>query len=163
MKAQHKIADWKQAVEAVSHWQQEGLKVIFTNGCFDILHYGHVRYLEEAKALGDRLVIGINADASVRILKGQDRPINPLHARQYVLAALSGVDLVVAFEEETPYALIKSLSPDVLVKGGDYEADEIVGADLVAAQGGEVHVLEYHAGYSTSNIASKIHSSNSPK
>ena len=130
-----------------------GKRTVFTNGCFDIVHVGHVRYLREAKALGDILVIGLNSDASVGRLK-QGRPVNPENQRAEVLASLAMVDYVTIFSEDTPYELIKSLRPDVLVKGGDWKKEDIVGADLVA----EVHSLPFTAGISTTNIIKKIQS-----
>jgi D-beta-D-heptose 7-phosphate kinase/D-beta-D-heptose 1-phosphate adenosyltransferase len=131
----------------------QGKRTVFTNGCFDIVHVGHVRYLREAKALGDILVIGLNSDASVRQLKN-GRPINPEDQRAEVLASLAMVDYVTIFSEDTPYELIKSLNPDVLVKGGDWKKEDIVGADLVP----EVHSLPFTAGISTTNIINKIQS-----
>ena len=136
--------------------------MVFTNGCFDILHAGHVTYLEAAAALGDILVVGINSDSSVRGLKGPDRPIVPEDERALVIAALRAVDHVVLFSEETPYELIRIVQPDVLVKGGDYdpEATEgpryIVGSDIVKAQGGTVQVINLVDGVSTTNIVARI-------
>ena len=129
-----------------------GKKIVFTNGCFDILHLGHVQYLSQAKDLGDILVIGLNSDLSVKRLKGETRPVNPEHARALVLAALQFVDYVILFEEGTPFELIQKIIPDVLVKGGDYQKDQIVGADIVTANGGEVVVLDFVDGYSTTHI-----------
>jgi D-beta-D-heptose 7-phosphate kinase/D-beta-D-heptose 1-phosphate adenosyltransferase len=129
-------------------------KTVFTNGCFDILHYGHVCYLQKARALGSRLIVGLNSDESVAKLKGRSRPINPLHARKALLEALSCVDLVVPFEETTPIELIKSIRPDILVKGGDYSAGDIVGREYA----GETVVLPYITGFSSTNLLSRIHS-----
>ena len=129
---------------------------MLTNGCFDILHADHVAYLEEARALGDRLVVAVNDDASVARLKGEGRPINSLARRQAVLAALACVDWVTAFGEDTPEALLARVRPDVLVKGGDYRLDEVVGADLVATWGGEVRVLQHVDDVSTSAIVERI-------
>jgi D-beta-D-heptose 7-phosphate kinase/D-beta-D-heptose 1-phosphate adenosyltransferase len=131
----------------------QGKRTVFTNGCFDIVHVGHIRYLREAKALGDILVIGLNSDASVGRLK-QGRPVNPEDQRAEVLASLAMVDYVTIFNEDTPYELIKSLMPEVLVKGGDWKKQDIVGADLVA----EVHSLPFTAGISTTNIIKRIQS-----
>ena len=131
-------------------------KVVFTNGCFDILHVGHVKYLQEAKAQGDILVVGINADASVRKLKGAERPIQNEEDRGEVLSALACVDFVAIFEEDTPENLIKLLKPDVLVKGGDWKVDQIVGSDFVMSYGGKVKSLQFVKGKSTTNIVSKI-------
>lgn len=133
-----------------------GKKIVFTNGCFDILHVGHVCYLEEARNLGDYLVIGVNADASVSRLKGPSRPINPLQQRMMVLAALQSVDAVIPFSEDTPYELIKALSPDLLVKGGDWKVEDIVGSELVLAKGGQVLSLPFTEGWSTTYIEQKI-------
>jgi D-beta-D-heptose 7-phosphate kinase/D-beta-D-heptose 1-phosphate adenosyltransferase len=127
-----------------------------TNGCFDILHAGHVTYLQQAAKLGDRLVIAVNDDASVRRLKGKDRPVNNLQSRMTVLAALECVDWVVPFTEETPARLIEKLSPDVLVKGGDYKPDEIAGAEHVRKKGGQVIVLDFVQGHSTTAIIDGI-------
>ena len=138
---------------------REGLKnkrVVFTNGCFDILHVGHIRYLEEASKLGDVLIVGLNSDESVRRLKGPDRPINNEHDRADVLCALRSVGYVVVFSEDTPYELISSIMPDVLVKGGDYSIEQIVGRDIVENNGGEVVVLPFVEGKSTTNIITKI-------
>ncbi len=135
--------------------QREDKKVVFTNGCFDILHAGHVKYLEEAKSFGDILVLGLNADSSVKRLKGESRPINRQEDRASVLAALESVDFVVIFEEDTPYELIKLVKPDVLVKGGDYEGKEIVGADIAK----ETRLVEFVAGKSTTTIIERAQSS----
>jgi len=153
---QHKIRGWSAAREQVRSWRQAGEKVVFTNGCFDLLHYGHFHYLAEAADLGDRLVIGLNSSASVSRLKGPHRPIQDDSTRQTALAALSFVDLVVSFEEDTPLKLITSLLPDFLVKGGDYRPEEVVGASEVTAAGGEVVVLDFVPGYSTTRIEQKI-------
>lgn len=129
-----------------------GKKIVFTNGCFDILHSGHVMYLKEARSQGDFLVVGLNSDASVRRLKGPERPINLEEDRKYVLENLKSVDLVQIFDEDTPLELIKKIKPDVLVKGGDWKIDQIVGSDFVIANGGEVKSLNFKDGYSTSKI-----------
>jgi rfaE bifunctional protein nucleotidyltransferase chain/domain len=143
--------------EQCETWRANGEKIVFTNGVFDLLHPGHVLYLKEAADLGDRLVVGLNADQSVKQLnKGPERPIQDQDARATILAALSSVDAVVLFEEETPLHLIESLRPDTLVKGGDYTIDQIVGADLVMKNGGQVKQLQFVAGYSTTNIEQKI-------
>lgn len=139
-------------------WQNEGLKCVFTNGCFDILHEGHVRYLEEARLLGDKLIVGLNGDQSVRRLKGPTRPINFQQSRAMVLSALQSVDAVVIFEEDTPENLIQKLNPEVLVKGGDWRVDQIVGADQVLNRGGQVFSLTFHQGFSTSLIVQKMKS-----
>lgn len=131
-------------------------RVVFTNGCFDILHRGHVQYLYAARALGDALVVGVNSDASVRRLKGPGRPAVPLEDRMFVLAGLGCVDAVTPFYEDTPRALIAALLPDVLVKGGDYEPHEVVGADEVTKAGGEVIILPFVEGRSTTTIIRKL-------
>jgi len=131
-------------------------KVVFTNGCFDILHIGHLRYLEEAKKLGDILVVGVNSDESVKRLKGEKRPINKLNERMEMLAGLKPVDYVTYFEEDTPYNLIKLLLPSVLVKGGDWKVDEIIGSDIVLGNKGEVFSLNFEENFATTNIIEKI-------
>lgn len=130
----------------------EEKSIVFTNGCFDILHAGHVTYLQEAKTLGDILIVGLNSDASVRRLKGELRPINTQDDRACVLDALRSIDYVVVFDEDTPYDVIKSVQPDVLVKGGDYAVDDIVGGDIVRERGGNVRVLPFVQGKSTTAI-----------
>jgi len=130
-------------------------KIIMTNGCFDLLHAGHVTYLEQAKALGDRLIVAVNSDASVKRLKGESRPINGLKERMTVLSALACVDWVVAFEEETPERLYCRLLPDVLVKGGDYTPDQVAGGDCVIKAGGEVKILQFVDGQSTTSMINK--------
>ena len=134
----------------------EGKKVVFTNGCFDLIHRGHVEYLYFARKQGDVLVVGINSDESVRRLKGKGRPLSSLTDRMYVLASLEPVDFVVPFEEDTPYELIKDVLPDVLVKGRDYRPDEVVGRDIVEGRGGKLVLAEYLEGYSTSGLIRKI-------
>lgn len=136
--------------------ENQGKKIVFTNGCFDIIHKGHVSYLNEAKKLGDLLVIGLNSDASVKRLKGPERPINNEVDRQFVMSNLKAVDFVEIFEEDTPLALILKIKPQVLVKGGDWKIEQIVGAQEVIAQGGEVFSLNFVDGYSTSSIITKI-------
>ena len=133
-------------------WRTYSQKTVFTNGVFDIIHPGHMTYLAEAAGLGQRLIVGVNTDESVRRLKGDSRPIMPLEARMKLLASLFFVDGVVAFDGDTPLDIIKVLKPDVLVKGGDYSVDEIVGADEVRAMGGEVCVLPFVEGYSSTSI-----------
>lgn len=136
--------------------QNRNKKIVFTNGCFDILHLGHVEYLNEARALGDVLIIGLNSDESVRRLKGPDRPINNEHDRKSMLLNLRAVDCVQIFNNETPLEIIKLISPDILVKGGDWKADQIVGSDVVLAKGGLVLSLMFKDGYSTSNLISAV-------
>ncbi|MBQ6157083.1 MAG: D-glycero-beta-D-manno-heptose 1-phosphate adenylyltransferase [Bacteroidales bacterium] len=131
-------------------------KIVFTNGCFDVLHFGHVHYLLQAKELGDILVVGLNSDDSVRRLKGPSRPINGEKERAFVLAALTCVDYVVVFEEDTPKELIETVRPDVLVKGGDYALDQIVGADFVTRNGGSVTTLPFVEGFSSTRIIEQL-------
>ena len=151
--AEEKIAfDWAVADERVRGWRAQGLRVGFTNGCFDILHPGHVKVLAKARGECDRLVVGLNGDGSVRRLKGEGRPIQDVHARADVLAALEAVDLVVVFDEDTPLELIKRLRPTVLVKGGDYRKEDVVGREVVEADGGEVVLVDLVPGHSTSDI-----------
>ncbi len=133
-----------------------GRRVVFTNGVFDLLHPGHARYLQQARALGDLLVVGINSDRSVRANKGPERPITPEAERAEVLAALACVDCVTVFDEETPYLIIQALQPDVLVKGADWAADAIVGRDIVEARGGKVVRMAVEQGHSTTSIVNKI-------
>jgi len=134
-------------------------KIVFTNGCFDLLHPGHIQYLNDAKALGDILIIGLNSDASVKRLKGESRPLNNEKDRKFILENLKSVDKVELFNEDTPLNLIKKIKPDVLVKGGDYKPDEIVGSAFVKENGGEVKCLSFLEGYSTTNLISAIKSS----
>jgi D-beta-D-heptose 7-phosphate kinase/D-beta-D-heptose 1-phosphate adenosyltransferase len=137
---------------------RQGRSVVFTNGCFDLLHRGHVHMLREAKARGDVLIVAINSDRSVRSIKGPRRPVLPEDDRVELIAAMEMVDYVVLFDEPDPYALIAALTPDVLVKGGDWSADKIIGADLVEQKGGRVEVVPYLRGFSTSEIIERIKS-----
>ncbi|MEC9377087.1 MAG: D-glycero-beta-D-manno-heptose 1-phosphate adenylyltransferase, partial [Candidatus Neomarinimicrobiota bacterium] len=141
------------------HWKESGEKIVFTNGCFDIIHAGHIHLLTEAKNLGDRLLIGLNSDQSVQNLKGPDRPLNPEYARASVLESLSMVDGVTIFQEDTPHELVKEIIPHVLVKGGDYSIENVVGADTVRASGGKVVLIPILKGYSTSDIITRIRKS----
>ncbi len=134
------------------------MKVVFTNGCFDILHVGHVEYLNEAKKLGEKLIVGLNSDASVKRLKGSDRPINNQQDRKFILENLKAVDEVIIFNEETPIDLIERVQPNILVKGGDWKVDQIVGHEFVLSLGGEVKSLQFKEGYSTSSTLEKIKS-----
>lgn len=144
----------------VNTWRAAGDRIVFTNGCFDLLHFGHIHYLAAARDLGDRLVVGMNSGASVRRLKGPRRPINDEATRTHLLAALGFVDALIVFESDTPYDLIGLVKPDILVKGGDWRPDQIVGSDLVLANGGQVLSLPFVDGYSTTNIEQKIIKSN---
>lgn len=164
---QNKIVTLEEAIRRVGIWHHTGMKVTFTNGCFDILHKGHVTYLTQASDLGNRVVVGLNSDASVkRQGKSDERPINDQDARAAVLAGLSVVDLVIIFDEDTPYELIKTLQPDIVAKGSDYDADErdssskkyIVGSDIMDAKGGQVVAIPLVEGFSTTNIIGKIKS-----
>jgi D-beta-D-heptose 7-phosphate kinase/D-beta-D-heptose 1-phosphate adenosyltransferase len=146
------LLDGEEAAAVAQRVRADGGKVVFTNGVFDLLHPGHVRYLQEARALGDLLVVGLNSDTSVRAVKGPDRPINTERERAEVLLALACVDGVVIFEEETPHAIISTLQPDVLVKGADWGPDEIVGRDVVEARGGRVVRITLSPGHSTSRL-----------
>lgn len=152
----NKIRSKAELKAVIDRLKREGKKVIFTNGCFDILHAGHTRYLSEARKLGDVLVLALNSDRSVRALKGEMRPIVPEAERAEVLAALSAVDYVTVFDEMTPLALIEFLRPDVIVKGGDWAEKDIVGADAVRTWGGQVAVMPELEGASTTNIVEKI-------
>lgn len=145
--------------QLVKQWQHEGKKVVFTNGCFDLLHRGHVDYLAKAADCGNKLIIGVNTDASVSTLKGPSRPIQDQQSRLQILASLQCVDAVILFDEQTPCNLIKTIEPDVLVKGSDYEPKNIVGYDVVTAKGGEVKTIDFIPGFSTSDIERKIKNS----
>ena len=148
----------EEAITFTATQRARGRRVVFTNGVFDLLHPGHVRYLQQARALGDLLVVGINADRSVRANKGPERPITPEHERAEILDALECVDAVTIFDEETPYEIISALQPDVLVKGADWAHDAIVGRDIVEARGGRVVRIAVEQGHSTSAIVAKIRS-----
>jgi D-beta-D-heptose 7-phosphate kinase/D-beta-D-heptose 1-phosphate adenosyltransferase len=152
----HTLLNRETLYEATTEARLQGERIVMTNGCFDILHEGHVRYLQQAKQLGDRLVVAVNDDDSVRRLKGQGRPINPLKQRMAVLAGLASVDWVVSFSEDTPESLICEIKPDLLVKGGDYRPEEIAGYDCVVNNGGEVRVLDFLPGVSTTRIVEAL-------
>jgi len=151
-----KIKTLSHAASAIKRLKHENRKVVFTNGCFDILHAGHVSYLSKAKSLGDILVIGLNSDGSVKKIKGKSRPIVSQKNRAILLAALEAVDFVVIFDELTPLELIKAIKPDVLVKGGDWKKENIVGSDFVESYGGKVKSLAYIKGLSTQGLIDKI-------
>jgi D-beta-D-heptose 7-phosphate kinase/D-beta-D-heptose 1-phosphate adenosyltransferase len=148
---------------AIEDARAHGEKVVFTNGCFDILHAGHVGYLQQARRLGNRLIVAVNDDASVTRLKGPGRPINPVDRRMAVLAGLEAVDWVVSFDGDTPEQLLNQLHPDILVKGGDYTKEQVVGWQIVEAYGGEVKVLSFFDNCSTTAIVEKIIEKNSPR
>jgi len=151
-----KILTRPQAVDRASQWRANGQQIVFTNGCFDIIHLGHIDYLEKARALGHRLILGLNTDASVSSIKGPLRPVVNEYARARLMAALEFVDAVTLFGEETPLALIEALRPDVLVKGNDYTVQTIVGADFVLANGGRVETIALVPGYSTTTLIERI-------
>lgn len=152
-----KIFSLDELIDQRQAWKNAGDKVVFTNGVFDLMHPGHVLYLAEAAALGQRLIVGLNSDSSVKLLgKGENRPIQSENARAIIMSALASVSAVVLFNEETPINLITALQPDVLVKGGDYTIDQIVGAKEVLAAGGDVKQLRFVDGYSTTSIEQKI-------
>ena len=146
----------KDNIEIINRIKAERKKIVFTNGCFDLLHVGHVRYLAQAKKLGDFLIIGLNSDSSVKELKGEDRPINSFEDRATLLSAIESVDLVIMFEEQTPENLIKDIVPDILVKGGDYNIEDIIGYQTVMQNGGQVKTLSFYDGYSSTNYINKI-------
>ncbi|NCA75857.1 MAG: D-glycero-beta-D-manno-heptose 1-phosphate adenylyltransferase [Alphaproteobacteria bacterium] len=150
-----KIFTWDRLQKRIALWRFKGKKIVFTNGCFDILHLGHIEYLSKSRDLGDVLVVGLNSDESVRCIKGPHRPVNNQDARSITLAALSFVDAVILFGEDTPLNLIRQIQPDILVKGKDYEGKEIVGTDVVKAGGGIVATIELTKGFSTTGIIDK--------
>jgi D-beta-D-heptose 7-phosphate kinase/D-beta-D-heptose 1-phosphate adenosyltransferase len=154
--AEEKILfDWSMLDERLGEWRRPGLRIGFTNGCFDLLHPGHIKILTGARAVCDRLVVGLNSDASVTRLKGEGRPVQEEHARAEVLAALEAVDLVVVFQEDTPLELIRRVRPKVLIKGGDYRREEVVGRELVEAAGGEVVLVDLVPGFSTTELVKR--------
>ena len=146
----------EEASRTLSLWRFKDEKIVFTNGCFDILHRGHIEYLAQAANLGTKLIIGLNSDASVKRLKGENRPVNDENARALALASLIFVDEVILFDSDTPYDLIYYFQPDVLVKGGDYNPEEIVGYDIVKAKNGKIITIDFVEGYSTTSILNKI-------
>lgn len=150
------ILNWKEIEKVVQNIHEKNEKIVFTNGCFDLIHSGHIKYLQEAKNLGDYLIVGLNSDSSVKKLKGPDRPINAQADRAIVLNALKAVDHVVIFNEETPLQLIKLIVPDILVKGGDWKPENIVGSRVVLQNGGSVKSLKFIQGRSTTNLIEKI-------
>lgn len=159
-KIHNKIISFDNIQKQVLKWREENKKIVFTNGCFDIIHRGHVDYLSKAKDLGDILIIGLNTDQSVRNIKGNTRPIQDENSRAIILASMQFVDAIVFFSEPTPYTLIKEIQPDILVKGADYKKEDIVGYDIVSQRGGTVETIEFIEGYSTSNIERKIKNAN---
>ncbi len=154
--SQTKIFETIELKRLRENWKNENKKVVFTNGCFDILHLGHVDYLEKASLLGDILIVALNTDASVKKIKGESRPVNNEYARQRLIAALGFVDAVLLFDEQTPEQLIQTLCPDILVKGSDYNVENIVGASFVISNGGEVKTIDLVEGFSTTNLINKL-------
>jgi D-beta-D-heptose 7-phosphate kinase/D-beta-D-heptose 1-phosphate adenosyltransferase len=155
--AEEKIAfDWAVLDDRLAEWRRQGLRIGFTNGCFDLLHPGHVKLLADARAACDRLVVGLNGDASVARLKGAGRPLQPVQSRAEVMAALEAVDLVVVFDEDTPLRLIERVRPQILVKGADYRIDDVVGREIVEAGGGEVILVGTVAGHSTTELVGRL-------
>lgn len=153
---QPKIKNKNQIKNISVRLKARGKKIVFTNGCFDILHRGHIEYLKKAKSLGDVLVVGLNTDTSVKRLKGENKPVNKQADRAAVLAALETVDYVVFFSQDTPFELIKIVKPDILVKGADWHKNKIIGADFVKSYGGKVATVPYLAGYSTSSLLKRL-------
>ncbi|MEA5259290.1 D-glycero-beta-D-manno-heptose 1-phosphate adenylyltransferase [Arcicella aquatica] len=153
---QDKVVTLNEVIERAENWQSEGKKIVFTNGCFDIVHLGHIDYLEKARNLGDKLILGLNTDASVKRLKGESRPVVNEYARSRMMAAFEFIDAVVLFDEPTPKELIEKVKPDILVKGDDYTIETIVGADFVIEKGGEVKTIPLVKGYSTTSLIEKI-------
>lgn len=151
-----KIIDDKSLHQQLAIWRFLNKKIVFTNGCFDIIHLGHIDYLSKAKDLGDILLIGLNTDDSVKRLKGNNRPIKNQRERAVLLASLRFVDGIILFNEDTPYDLIKKIEPDILIKGSDYKKEEIVGADIIKNTGGEIITIDFLEGYSTTSILNKI-------
>lgn len=155
-----KIIVPSQLSRMVANWQLKNQKIVFTNGCFDLIHQGHVTYLAEAASYGNRMIVGLNSDASVTKLKGTSRPIQDEYSRALILASLHVVDAVVVFNDDTPENIIQAISPDYLIKGGDWKTEQIVGAKHVSSYGGQVCVIPFLEGFSTSTIVSKIQSQN---
>lgn len=151
-----KIVTDEQLQHLLAVWRFKDDIIVFTNGCFDLLHPGHISYLEKARSMGDRLIVGLNSDESVKRLKGSSRPVNNQSDRARLLAALHCIDTVVVFEEDTPARLIEQVKPDILVKGGDYTVEQVVGASFVSSYGGRVEILPLEAGYSTTIMLEKL-------
>jgi rfaE bifunctional protein nucleotidyltransferase chain/domain len=160
MKSTDKILSLPQLLEHINTWRSQGRKIVFTNGCFDLLHLGHVDYLEKARQFGDKLVLGLNTDASISRIKGPSRPLQDEMSRARVMASLLFIDAVVLFNEDTPLELIKAVQPDILVKGDDYTIESIVGHEVVLGRGGEVKTVSLVKGYSTTSIVKKIENQN---
>lgn len=158
IQTQNKIYEVAELQKTIASWKAAGNKVVFTNGCFDLVHLGHVDYLQKARNLGDKLVVALNTDASVSRIKGPNRPISTENSRARVMAAFEFVDAVVLFDEPTPKEVIEALCPDILTKGADYSIENIVGADFVQRNGGEVKTISFVEGFSTSSLIEKIKS-----
>jgi rfaE bifunctional protein nucleotidyltransferase chain/domain len=156
LKIKSKIVEIDKLMDFVTKWKSNGEKIVFTNGCFDIIHQGHIDYLSKAADQGNHLIIGVNTDRSVSAIKGKNRPIQDEYSRLMILAAMEFVDAVILFDEDTPINLISKVIPDVLVKGSDYKAEDIVGYDVVVGNGGNVVTLDFLEGFSTSGIEQKI-------
>jgi D-glycero-beta-D-manno-heptose 1-phosphate adenylyltransferase len=151
-----KIIDFNNLDSYLAYWKFKNFKLVFTNGCFDIIHRGHIEYLAQAANYGDILIIGLNTDSSVRRIKGESRPVQDEFARAITLASLQFINAVVLFDEETPYNLINKIQPDILIKGSDYKPENIVGYDIVKAKGGEIVTIDFIDGYSTTSIIEKL-------
>ncbi len=152
----NKLRTWEEITTIVQNLKSQNKKIVFTNGCFDVLHAGHVKYLSEARDLGDVLILGLNSDLSVKRLKGTNRPINSEDDRSIVLSALISISYIVIFNDDTPYKLINHIRPDILVKGGDWNPEDIVGSDIVSSYNGEIKSLSYIKGKSSTDIINKL-------
>jgi len=153
---QRKILNKETLKSKLAYWKFKDYQLVFTNGCFDIVHLGHIDYLSKARDLGDVLILGLNTDSSVRRIKGATRPVNDENARARILASFNFIDALILFDEDTPYDLINFVQPDVLVKGSDYQAHEIVGSDIVLKKGGRIETIDFLEGYSTSSIIKRL-------
>ena len=156
IQTESKIKKLPELLQTVARWKQQGSRIVFTNGCFDIVHLGHIDYLQKSRNLGNKLIVGVNSDESVRRLKGDSRPVVDEYARQRMMASFEFVDAVVLFGEDTPLQLIENILPDILVKGNDYTIENIVGSDIVLGNGGSVETIELVPGYSTTNLINLI-------
>ncbi len=153
---QRKILNKETLKSKLAYWKFKDYQLVFTNGCFDIVHLGHIDYLSKARDLGDILILGLNTDSSVRRIKGETRPVNDENARARILASFNFIDALILFDEDTPYDLINFVQPDVLVKGSDYKPHEIVGSDIVLKKGGRIETIDFLEGYSTSSIIKRL-------
>ena len=154
--SKNKIITPEKLEQLLAVWHFKAYKIVFSNGCFDILHRGHVEYLAKASSLGDKMILGLNSDSSIKRIKGPDRPVQDQLSRSIILASLQFIDAVVLFDEDTPYNLINKIKPDILVKGADYKAEDVVGYDIVTANGGRVETIELVKGYSTTGIIQRL-------